>query len=283
MMLSYGTTIKNAVHARGNMRTEKQGQRGFSLVELSIVLVILGLLVGGILGGQALIHAAELRRVHTDVEVYTATVNAFRTKYFHFPGDMPNATRFWGVHSTLCPSETGDADADGACNGDGDGRVESSGDFGEHTFFWNHLSKAGLAPGNYGMDWTSGVTMGEHVPVSAFANASYRPAYYVRRGPTDTWFFEGLEGHNFRYGVPNNGECNSCFNSIPGLGAADAWSIDMKMDDGKPGMGRVQTAHGEYGTVPTYCTDTNDSAAAATAEYDVSGYTGNCLLIFVFD
>lgn len=71
--------------------------RGFSLVELSIVLVILGLLTGGILAGQSLIRAAELRSYITDVQRYPAAVNAFKDKYFAYPGDMANATKFWGA------------------------------------------------------------------------------------------------------------------------------------------------------------------------------------------
>ena len=76
-------------------------KNGFSLVELSIVLVILGLLTGGILGGQALIRAAELRAATTESQRYLAAINSFRDKYFALPGDMAIATRFWGV-STAC-------------------------------------------------------------------------------------------------------------------------------------------------------------------------------------
>ena len=68
----------------------------FSLVELSIVLVILGLLTGGILTGQNLIRAAELRSVVTEFQTYQTAVMTFRDKYFALPGDMTNATDFWG-------------------------------------------------------------------------------------------------------------------------------------------------------------------------------------------
>ncbi|MFZ4540565.1 MAG: pilus assembly FimT family protein [Rickettsiales bacterium] len=75
------------------MRTQ---QRAFSLVELSIVLVILGLLVGGILSGQALIRASELRAVVTEYNRHAVDTKTFRDKYFALPGDMANATSFWG-------------------------------------------------------------------------------------------------------------------------------------------------------------------------------------------
>ena len=67
----------------------------FSLVELAIVLVILGLLTGGILSGQALIAAAEVRKAATQFTRYQAAVWTFRDKYFAMPGDMTNADKFW--------------------------------------------------------------------------------------------------------------------------------------------------------------------------------------------
>lgn len=60
--------------------------KAFSLVELSIVLVILGLLTGGILAGQSLIRAAELRAVSTEYSRYITATQSFRDKYFAVPG-----------------------------------------------------------------------------------------------------------------------------------------------------------------------------------------------------
>ena len=81
--------------------------RAFSLVELSIVLVILGLLTGGILAGQSLIRAAELRAVTTEYQRYVAAVQTFRDKYMALPGDMPNAIAFWGAaHATPATCQT---------------------------------------------------------------------------------------------------------------------------------------------------------------------------------
>jgi prepilin-type N-terminal cleavage/methylation domain-containing protein len=79
------------------MPSTRYASRAFSLVELSIVLVILGLLVGGVLSGQSLIHAAELRAVTTEYQKYMTAVRSFKDKYFASPGDMNNATSLWGV------------------------------------------------------------------------------------------------------------------------------------------------------------------------------------------
>lgn len=65
--------------------------RAFSLVELSIVLVILGLLTGGILTGQSLIESATMRRQLADIATLQSATLSFRDKYMAIPGDMPIA------------------------------------------------------------------------------------------------------------------------------------------------------------------------------------------------
>lgn len=90
------------------------------------MLVILGLLVGGVLSGQSLIRAAELRSVAADHARFLTATYAFRDTYFALPGDMNNATSFWGIaggtgSDAACKS-TVSTDAR-TCNGDGDGKI----------------------------------------------------------------------------------------------------------------------------------------------------------------
>ena len=73
----------------------RAGQSGFTLIELSIVLVIIGLLVGGVLEGQDLIKAAQIRSTISQFEQFDAAVNTFRTKYNNLPGDVVNGTNFF--------------------------------------------------------------------------------------------------------------------------------------------------------------------------------------------
>ena len=72
---------------------------GFTLVELSIVLVIIGLIIGGVLVGRDLITAATVRAQIAQIEKYQTAVNTFRGKYGYLPGDIPDpaVTQFGGA------------------------------------------------------------------------------------------------------------------------------------------------------------------------------------------
>src|SRR5215475_14851525 len=96
------------------------GQQGFTLVELSIVLVIIGLIVGGVLVGQDMIKAAELRSTISQIEKYNTAVNTFRDKYRYIPGDI-NQTHAVnvGLYNRTANVNAG--------NGDGNGLLESCG------------------------------------------------------------------------------------------------------------------------------------------------------------
>src|SRR5262245_34434616 len=122
-------------------------QRAFSLIELSIVIVIIGLIVGGIIGGSALIRAGELRSVVSDVSKYTAAVNTFKQKYDAFPGDMINATSYWGaINATPATCYTTANTGPATCDGNGDGHLVPTvvNEYHETFHSWKHLANEGL-------------------------------------------------------------------------------------------------------------------------------------------
>lgn len=122
----------------------------FSLVELSIVLVILGLLVGGILGGKSLIKASELRTITVQRDQLATAFRSFRDKYFMLPGDMNNAEQFWGTQSAVDATCKSTASTDTkTCNGNGDGIITTTGAVRSDEPFraWQQLANAGLIEG----------------------------------------------------------------------------------------------------------------------------------------
>ncbi|WP_197051961.1 type II secretion system protein [Sphingomonas sp. 35-24ZXX] len=218
----------------------------FSLVELSIVLVILGLMTGGILGGQALIRAAELRSVSTEYQRWITATQTFRDKYFAIPGDMSNATMFWGFQGTAaapgCVSNSGISavTSTGTCDGNGNGLPglsAAAATTGESYQFWRQLASAGLVEGVYsGIAGTIGpfeINAGINVPRSKMNNALW--SAYFRGTQGDTRYFSANYGNAFVVGAKNGSDNNNLALFRP----EEAWNIDTKMDDGKPGTGKI--------------------------------------------
>src|SRR5262249_40364018 len=107
-------------------------QKGFTLVEIAIVLVIIGLLLGGILKGQEMITQAKIKNVMADMSGVSAAMYGYQDRYKALPGDDKLATR-WGL------SNQGDGNAilTGKCT------AAST----EAIAFWEHLRKAGFISG----------------------------------------------------------------------------------------------------------------------------------------
>ena len=254
-------------------------QHGFTLIELSIVLVIIGLIVGAVLMGKELIRAAELRSIISDKEKFVTAVYAFQTKYNALPGDMVDAQAIWGAAADCTSAQTTIA----TCNGDGDGKVEQlvpSGARGNEIFlFWKHLANAGLISGNF---WgiKDGTVQRSATQNNAPSGKIFNSLWYVEYWGImsgSSWAFNGKYLNCFEYGLykVNNDPWD------PLLTTQETFALDSKIDDGKPGTGEV-TPQG-YGDSCTAKADgvTNSTASdSATAIYR-STTTGNvCSLIF---
>lgn len=250
-------------------------QKAFSLVELSIVLVILGLLTGGILAGQNLIRAAELRRVSTDLNKYETAIYTFRDKYFALPGDFKDATKFWTAANaapTTCRTTSSTTTA--TCDGNGDGvinSVDGNTTFSERFHAWKHLANAGLIEGSYtgvtGADSAEDTDPGVNSPLSKITNAGPSLSYLGTALASNASWFEGDYSRVIHFGGDSTGS-----NIAAVFSPEEQWNIDTKMDDGRPGIGAIRSIES--------FTNCNTTTVAATAEYNLSDSGKHCSIIY---
>lgn len=234
-------------------------KRGFSLVELSIVLVILGLLVGGVLSGQSLIRAAELRSITADVSRYQTAVRAYSDKYLALPGDQSNAFQWWGTAASCTNTLVTDSNPNG-CNGNGDGKINcyfNYNDCGSTTGktsaegwrAWQFLAVAGLIEGRYSgiadpATTTAGweeydSSPGVNVPASKISPGGYQLFWIDSTLTSYYWHVTPARGNQYII----LGTCGTaagaieCTNGL--LKGIEGWNIDTKLDDGIANTGKI--------------------------------------------
>ncbi len=216
---------------------------GFTLIELSVVLVIIGLIVGGILTGRDLIHAAEIRATISQIEKYNTAVNTFRAMYDYLPGDIPDPTASRLGFQARGPLP-GQGDGNGVIEGlywptnvtQGYDEIE-----GETSTFWVDLSTAGLIDGSF-----SAASISTHPNTNPIVNTWFPAAkigqgnyVYVWSGGPQAVGGQGGNGINY-YGLSVvTGFDWTGVTSSPGLTVQQAYSIDVKIDDGLPQSGHV--------------------------------------------
>jgi len=210
---------------------------GFTLIELSIVLVIIGLIVGGVLFGVDLKKSAEIRAQIKQVELYKTAVNSFKIKYKFLPGDLPSfdAAQL-GFTSRLGTTWHGDGDGVIAnCAGTGSG-TDNVGC--ERTLFFSDLSSANMIDGTFNSAVDDVPTGGlltatlsqlyKYFPVGKIGNsyftASYYPTNYKNRFTITRYITDFVAG--------------TATNDVS-LTPMQAFNIDLKIDDGNPRTGTV--------------------------------------------
>ncbi len=243
---------------------------GFSLVELAIVLVIIGLLVGAVIGGTALLKQSQLQTVIADYSKYSAAVAQFEKQYGSLPGDMIDATNFWGDDNAACADAGVVNGTPGTCNGNGDGLIVTTN---EPFRAWQHLQLAGVVDGVY-----SGVTggggaahavLGTNVPRSRITNAGWSIWNNTSVVGNADWYAKDLS-NLLMFGAPvTNGLTQG-----PVITPQEAFQIDKKIDDSLPASGRVVALKAGTSTTPG-CTT---SAVDASAAYALSSSATACNL-----
>ena len=192
-------------------------QQGFTLVELSIVLIIIGLILGGVFKGQALIDSARVRSLSTDVSGIRTAWFSFQERYRSIPGDFSSART--QIDSSAVP-------------GNGNGRVDDSQ---ERASVWQQLALAGFIAGQYdGAQTTIGsatdlVCGPQTCPKNPF-NGFYKISYSAQAADSQRPAHEIYTGDQIPVNLLSQ--------------------LDLKLDDGRANSGRFRV-HRAYATACT--------------------------------
>ena len=246
-------------------------QEGFTLVEIAIVMVIIGLLIGGILKGQELVNNSRVTRTISDVQSVHANVVIFKDRFNSLPGDAP-ANKIIGCNaSNNCLGGDGNGSIAGVLGQDHyawTSRIPTSGIGQESYQVWKHLSLTNMITGiNIGADPSSEAGWGvTHLAAPVGGGFEF---YY------DGWMASGAggpgsAGHIMR--LSSNG-----LNGSSGVGGvispSDAARIDRKLDDGNPNIGYVFADYGVRAGSVSPCKD-------ADSTYREGNASAACLLFF---
>lgn len=216
---------------------EKRAQHGFTLIELSIVIVIIGFLVAGITVGSNMIKQAQIRAVITDMQQYQTAYNNFASRFSQVPGDMRNAAVFWPSIDSNDPKSCASVATN--CNGDGDALIKWAGDISDETFkAWKHLSLAEMIsagiiqiPGSY----TGALTIGDKAPNGRLPSSGFFMAGAGSGGTGGTIIGTGTASpwtDNRTNAVFLGKETGTTSLLNGALTPEDAFNIDQKIDDG---------------------------------------------------
>ena len=194
-------------------------QSGYALIEVAVVIVITGLLMGWVMKGQELITSARVRNLITQQDGVRAAYMGFYDRYRALPGDYNQASsNIAGV--TGC-----------GANGDGDGRIEDATAVPprvEHILAWEHLSKSGFLNGSYTCDTTESTATTPTNPFAVFLKLSFDDRYAPLGPPASS------PRHNLKTG-----------SQIPSDILAE---IDRKVDDSNGVTGSFRFSDHDGGT-----------------------------------
>ena len=234
-------------------------QCGFTLVEIAIVLVMVGLLLGGILKGQDLIDGARVRNLADMNAGVQAAYYGFIDRYRQVPGDMTAAAAAAAI-----------GDATITVGGNANGQIDAA-DWGEASALWVHLTRARLLQGGY----DGGATSATRYRAAAIAPQNAFTGYMLLGQTRDYSTTTGAPTATqpVRLGLVLG-------NNIP---VDIARELDLKIDDQRPLTGALRFtgtttfSHRGVSEATTLC-----MTSATTNEYDIAGDAQQCNLVYIY-
>lgn len=237
----------------------KQPQKGFTLIEIAIVLVIIGLLLGGILKGQELINSARVRNLADSTSGIQAAYFGFMDRYRKVPGDWGQASADEAIGATI------------TSGGNDNGRLDGTGvaAWTEPNALWEHLSKAGFISGSYVGGTTEPNAVNSAAPINPFNSpmAVARSDHYMTDGATPTTRLILIVGRNTPVDI--------------------ARELDTKLDDSNPETGTLRSPPASGGPLAgTNNWDSGDSGTCVdtvgTAFWNVTADSQDCNTVYLF-
>jgi len=229
-----------------------KAQRGFTLVEIAIVLVIIGLLLGGILKGQELINSARVRNLADTATGIQAAYYGFIDRYRRIPGDWNATGASQAIGTTLTAGGNDNGQID---NGTG------SADYTEPNAMWVQLAAAGFIQGSYAGGTAAPTTVNGVAPLNAFNNV-------MIMGRTDD--FEDAPSARLHLVIGR------------GIPVDVMRELDVKIDDGNPLSGDLRgtvatgALFGQIAEQDTTCID------ATNEIWDIRQDAQSCNAAYIF-
>ncbi len=211
----------------------KRNQSGFTLIEIAIVLVIIGLLLGGVLKGQELINSAKVKNLANDFKNIPVYIYGYQDKFKALPGDDALATtHLTGATACTTGTTTTCNPGSGIIDGNWNDKTIAS----ESYLFWQHVRLAGFAPGST----DPATTTGDYIPKNAVGGSIGVTNSLVANSPIYT-----------AGGAQIKGTYVVCSDGIAGKFAKQ---LDLTLDDGNPATGSLMIGAAGLATGPAIAT-----------------------------
>lgn len=250
-------------------------QRGFTLIEMSIVLVIIGLIVGGILKGQEVIESARQKNVMALYDQIRAAQNTFLDRYKALPGDYNEAST--KIHSSVVDGNRNGyvSESTGVAGTNVSSIAAANGASGENYMYFQGLVASGLFAGGQLTTTTATVFSGgatpSALPPAPWSNTGLTVAHGTHTGTATGGAASAVTTVWLRLAT----SATTVASANAPLTAASAFQIDQKFDDGLPETGRIRNMDVNSGVCGGATTDYKITSAVSGAR--------ECDLIFSTD